>query len=222
MVHADSTTARKTRRGTAEIRRLVLSAAHDLFATQGYHGTKTREIAERAGVAEPVIFRNFGSKAELFKIAVVGPFSTFIEQWAQDWRAEPLMLADPESITRSYVEGFYGLVEEHRELLVTLFAARVKGGDELLAEVSDAVVEHFTSSLTVMRDLLLDHGGVRDWRGVDSPVTVAVAIGAVMSILMLDDWIYVRGEPRPSREREMEEITQLLLHGVAHRGSSNA
>lgn len=217
MDDTDMTTPRQVRRGPAEIRSLVLRAAHDLFTERGYHGTKTREIAARARVAEPVIFRNFASKAEIFEQSILAPFSSFVTDWAASWRTEPLVSADPSEITRTFVKGFYELVLEHRELLRTLFAARVQGGDEALAAVAGRVVDQFAESLSTMRNLLLDHGGAREWAGIDAPVTVAVAVGSVLSLVVLDDWVFVQGERRPGRDRQVEELTQMLLHGVAHR-----
>ena len=79
----------RTRRPSAEVRRLILDAAHDLFASNGYRGTSTREIADRAGVAEVLLFRNFGSKAELYSTAVVLPLTEFLNEWIEsstwDW-----------------------------------------------------------------------------------------------------------------------------------------
>jgi AcrR family transcriptional regulator len=54
-------------RFTAADRRLqILETATGIFALQGYGGTTTREIAERAGVNEAIIFRHFPSKEELY------------------------------------------------------------------------------------------------------------------------------------------------------------
>ncbi len=210
---------RRGRRAPVEVRDLVLGAAHTLFTSQGYHGTKTRQIADRAGVGESVVFRNFGSKAELFEVVILKPFGDFLEQWAASWSREPLGSADPEEIARSFVKGFYGIASEHRELLMTLMTAQVKGADEALASVADAVSSHFAESLKVMRRMILEHGGARHWQGIDPPATVAVAVGSVLSMVILDDWIFPRGERRPGRARQIEELTQMLLHGVAHRSA---
>ncbi len=48
-------------------REKILRAAFDLFAEKGYAGATTREIAQRAGVNEVTIFRQFGSKEILFQ-----------------------------------------------------------------------------------------------------------------------------------------------------------
>jgi AcrR family transcriptional regulator len=59
------------RRMSADERRgEVLQAAAVAFAEGGYRGTRTEDVARRAGISQPYIFRLFGSKQELF-IAVV-------------------------------------------------------------------------------------------------------------------------------------------------------
>jgi AcrR family transcriptional regulator len=54
-------------RQTAEERRgAVLEAARYEFARHGLHGASTDEIARRAGISQPYLFRLFGSKKALF------------------------------------------------------------------------------------------------------------------------------------------------------------
>jgi AcrR family transcriptional regulator len=50
----------------ADRRRQIMEVAMQLFAQQGFQGTTTREIADRARVNEALIFRHFGSKEELY------------------------------------------------------------------------------------------------------------------------------------------------------------
>lgn len=198
------------------MRNLVLKAAHKLFTARGYHGTTTKQIAEEAGVGEPVIFRNFGTKAGLFEEAVLKPFTEFIDEWASSWdRRTPS--TDPELIVRSFVRGIYGHVQEHRELLRTLMAARVQGGEKVLDRIAADVSQQYADALRVMRRVVLEQGAARDYKRIDPPVTVAVAAGAVMSVLLLDDWLFPNHERRPSKARQIEELTQMLLHGIAHR-----
>ncbi len=57
-------------RKTAEARRDdILDAAFTEFAERGLHGASTDEIARRAGISQPYVFRLFGSKKDLFKAA---------------------------------------------------------------------------------------------------------------------------------------------------------
>lgn len=59
-----------TTRHTAEERReSILDAALIEFAERGLHGTSTEDIAKRAGISQPYVFRLFGSKKQLFAAA---------------------------------------------------------------------------------------------------------------------------------------------------------
>jgi TetR/AcrR family transcriptional regulator len=56
---------------TSEQRRIkIVEAALDMFAQKGYAGTRTREIAEAAGISETLIFQHFKSKEELYRAAL--------------------------------------------------------------------------------------------------------------------------------------------------------
>jgi TetR/AcrR family transcriptional regulator, cholesterol catabolism regulator len=44
----------------------IVSAAAQLFARQGYHGTSTREIARLADISENTLFRHFDHKEDIF------------------------------------------------------------------------------------------------------------------------------------------------------------
>src|SRR5215470_7195968 len=57
-----------TPRSTAAARRdEVLDAAMIEFAEHGFEGASTEDIARRAGISQPYLFRLFGTKKELFK-----------------------------------------------------------------------------------------------------------------------------------------------------------
>lgn len=54
----------------------ILSAALKVLADAGVHGTTTRAIADVAGVNEVTLFRRFGTKAELLRLAITHRFQT--------------------------------------------------------------------------------------------------------------------------------------------------
>ena len=59
--------ATATTRQTAEERReSILDAATIEFAAKGLHGTSTEDVAKRAGISQPYVFRLFGTKQKLF------------------------------------------------------------------------------------------------------------------------------------------------------------
>lgn len=207
------------RRAPAEVQHLILRAAGRLFSAKGYHGTTTREIADEAGVRESMIFRNFGSKAELFETVVVAPFTDFVNTWSSTWGNKKATSSDAETITRAFVKGFYTVIAEHRDLLQTLLAARFKGGDPALAEIADRVIGDLAQGLTMVRDVMHDVGAVIDLRDADTPLTVAIAAGSILSLILLDDWVFPAEDRRPGKARQIEELTQMLLYGVSQPGA---
>ena len=62
---------RRQRMPAAERRELVLEAAMTDFAANGLAGTSTEDVARRAGISQPYLFRLFPTKKALF-IALVG------------------------------------------------------------------------------------------------------------------------------------------------------
>jgi AcrR family transcriptional regulator len=58
--------ATRTRHTAEERRAEILDAARYEFAERGLHGTSTEDIARRAGISQPYVFRLFGTKKDLF------------------------------------------------------------------------------------------------------------------------------------------------------------
>ncbi|MGZ4290030.1 MAG: TetR/AcrR family transcriptional regulator [Gaiellaceae bacterium] len=65
------TTERKSKEARREE---ILDAAMEVFAERGLHGASTEEIARRAGISQPYVFRLFGTKKELYKTVVARCF----------------------------------------------------------------------------------------------------------------------------------------------------
>ena len=66
---------RGTTRLTADDRRLaILDNAELVFVKNGFQSTSTREIAEACGVTEPVLYRHFKGKEDLFLSVVARMF----------------------------------------------------------------------------------------------------------------------------------------------------
>jgi AcrR family transcriptional regulator len=59
-------TATATRQTADERRVSILDAATVEFAAKGLHGTSTDDVAKRAGISQPYVFRLFGTKKQLF------------------------------------------------------------------------------------------------------------------------------------------------------------
>jgi AcrR family transcriptional regulator len=71
-----------TTRKTRDVRRdEVLDAALEEFAGLGLHGASTEDIARRAGISQPYVFRLFATKKELFSAVAARCFRETLEMF---------------------------------------------------------------------------------------------------------------------------------------------
>ena len=202
-----------TRRPRGEPRRLLLDAARDLFARQDYRSTTTREIAEAAGVAEHLLFRNFGTKAALFHEALVVPFTTFVDHFSETWKRVVPEETDERDLAGQFVGQLYDLFVDHRGLVMTLSASEALSEEELtetgIAEVSGAlaILGQISAEGRATRGMPSSHPDL----AAHSTVAMIAGMAAFSSSFF--------GPEQPPREVIVEELTQAALHGFLHRGS---
>ena len=75
----DPTPRRLTR---AERQASILLATRGLFCEVGFSGARTQELAERAGITEAFLYRQFSSKEELYEAAIEAPLERAVAELA--------------------------------------------------------------------------------------------------------------------------------------------
>jgi AcrR family transcriptional regulator len=188
----------------------LLDAARDLFARQDYRSTTTREIAEAAGVAEHLLFRHFGSKAALFREALVVPFTTFVDDFSEMWRSlDPA--SDEEEVAGQFVGQLYDLFVEHRGLVMTLWVSESMSEDELV----DAGIADITRALAVLGRIGAEGMDIRGMRASRSDLVARSTVAMIAGMAAFRSTYF--GAKRPSRKAIVDELTQAVLHGFLHR-----
>lgn len=95
-----STTAPQ-RLPAAERRQAILEAALRVFSNSSYDGATTAEIAREAGVSEPILYRHFASKRELYVACLEEGWSRFRAAIEDALAAEPDPSRWPATIPRA-------------------------------------------------------------------------------------------------------------------------
>ncbi len=203
--------ARVTRRPRGAPQRLLLDAARDLFARQDYRSTTTREIAEAAGVTEHLLFRHFGSKAALFREALVLPFTTFVEEFGRTWRAVVPEETDEDELARHFVGQLYDVFADHRGLVVTLLTS--DGLSE--EETADAGIADIRQALAMLGQISAEGMDMRGMRSSHPNLAAYSTVAMIAGMAALRSAYF--GAKQPSREAVVEELTQAILHGFLHR-----
>ena len=82
------TEAARVRMPARERRAAVLETACRVFSRGTYHGTTTAEIARAAGVTEPILYRHFSSKRDLYLACIEELWNRTRARWEEAIAAE--------------------------------------------------------------------------------------------------------------------------------------
>jgi AcrR family transcriptional regulator len=109
-----------------ERRATVMRAATGVFAARGYYGTTTAEVADRAGVSQPYLYRLYPDKESLF-VAVVEHCGTRILECLAEG-ASHVRSGDPEAVLFAMGDEYARMVADRD--LVMLFMQAVSAARE--------------------------------------------------------------------------------------------
>jgi AcrR family transcriptional regulator len=201
---------RASRRAPGEVRELVLESARELFSSHGYPSTSTKRIAERAGVAEALLFRHFGSKAQLFREAVVDPLVRVLHDYADQWLSYegPHEARQP---VRSFIDTFFGALSDRRGFAMALTAAS-NYFDDVVEDAGAALAD----VLRAIEMVLVQEARTFGYERLNPPVTARVGMGSVLGSAVFRGWVFGTA-PSISDERITTELEQMMIHGVRGR-----
>ena len=113
---------------TADARRqAVLDTACRVFSRSSYRGATTAEIAREAGISEPILYRHFGSKRDLY-------LACLDEAWAA-FRAESerAIAADPAKCLGAIADAYMAKGKRLRVVDLWIQALTVAPEDKVIA-----------------------------------------------------------------------------------------
>ena len=119
----------RRRLSAEERRRAILTAAQDVFAVRGYHGSSIDEIAQAAGISKALIYEHFPSKKDLH----VSLLDMHVQELFDRLAANAATEEPGEIRLRNGLDAFFGWVEDHRGAFRMVFR------DAADPEVSDVV-----------------------------------------------------------------------------------
>jgi AcrR family transcriptional regulator len=136
--------ARNPRMGRDERRAQVLRIAQDLFATEGFHHVSMDDIADRAQVSKPVLYRHFPSKLDLY-LAVVdqcgADLLAAVESAVEPIEQGPVHRGDGRAVVSAVVRAYIMFVEVAGESSALLFESDVTHDADVRARVEHASFE---------------------------------------------------------------------------------
>ena len=115
----------RTRLSADACRQAVLDSACRAFSRSSYRGATTAEIAREAGITEPILYRHFGSKRDLYLACLDETWRGFRES------AEKALADDPERCLGAIADAY--MAKKSKLRLVDLWI-------QALTEASDDAV----------------------------------------------------------------------------------
>ena len=148
-------TTKTLREGSTQKRAAILTAARELFLSDGFDRTSVDAVAARAGVSKRTVYDYFGDKQTLLQAVVDGvgqSLITTIGRILDDTLAEPTEAIDLEdvlvTVARRIATDMLGSAEYAtlQRLVRTQFGHLPNGGENSMADAPDeALAERFAA-----------------------------------------------------------------------------
>jgi len=188
-----------------ETRTRILQAAGRLFASRGYDGTSTRDLAERAGVAEGTLFRHFpNKKAILIEIATQG--------WVEvltDLLTELSEMGSYKAVSQVMRRRMLNLHQNADVMRVCFMEAQFH--PELRDRIQVEVIDKMMDVAEAFFQTAMDRGIYRKM----SPKVVARVFVGMFAIAGFSQETIMQGDSSPLAMKEMAEgIADIFLNGV--------
>ena len=188
-----------TRLPAAERRQAIVDTALRVFSEGSYRGTTTAEIAREAGVSEPILYRHFASKRELYLAAIEEAWTRLRTKWEDEMAAEPDPNAWIPIMAKSYV-----CLRDAKPIVSDLWMqAVVEAGDD--EEVRKFLKRHMREVHGFMADVIRrvqEAGVVNQDRDPEAEAWISLAggllgtIGRRVGLLKESDFESIRASRR--------------------------
>lgn len=188
------------RMAAAERREQLLDVAADLFASQGYARTTTAQLAKAAGVTEPIIYRHFASKRDLFVALIERTGEQTLTQWEADLAEE----ADPADRVGRLISDNPMVTDPGRTLYRVFLQAITEVEDDEIRSAVDVHIKALHRFIQRELEEAQKSGRVREIFSAELLAWVMIDLGlgyGVLSAMKI---------PGHSRDSSGEHVRQLL------------
>jgi AcrR family transcriptional regulator len=169
-----------TRLPAAERRAAVVETACRIFAKGSYHGSTTAQIARELGVTEPVLYRHFASKRELYIACLDEVWEQVRELWEKAVASEP----DPSNWIKAIGKAYLEARASARIVLVDLWIqALTEAADD--PEIRKALREQVREVHEFVADIIRRSqaaGGIVPGRDPDAEAWIFISLGLLSTI----------------------------------------
>jgi AcrR family transcriptional regulator len=172
-------TAVRSRLSAEKRRAAVLECACQIFAKGSYHGATTAEIARAAGVTEPILYRHFSSKRDLYLSCLESAWAEIRAMWEEAIADEPDPALWVGTMGRSYLAA-----KDKRGQIATLWLnALTDANDD--PEIRRFIRRHMREVHGYVADVIRRaqaEGGIVQDRDAEAEAWIFISIGLLSTV----------------------------------------
>ncbi len=199
-----------TRLPAAKRREQLLDTAVGLFAERGYAGATTAALAEAAGVTEPIIYRHFASKKDLF-IALIDRTG---EQTLRAWEQQLSDAPDPAERLRRLIGANPMVTDQGRGLYRVIVQAMTEIKDD---DILGALQRHMAHLHEFMaREVAVAQGNGQVSRRFSPEITAWLLMHLGLGYGVLAP-LNIPGHARDGKGATVRQVIEQLMLGPGPR-----
>ena len=172
-------TAQRARLPAEERRAAVLAAASGIFCRGTYRSATTAEIAKTAGVTEPVLYRHFSSKRELYLACLEEAWRDTRELWDAALAEEP----DPSRWLHSMGRAYLATKDKRGQLAHLWLQSLTETSDD--PEIRKFLRRQLFDVHRYVADVMRraqEQGGILPNRDVEAEAWVFISLGLLGTV----------------------------------------
>jgi AcrR family transcriptional regulator len=186
----------------------ILESAIRLFAEKGFSGTTTREIAEKAGVNEALIFRYFSTKRDLYSAIIERKIS---EEPGFEYPLEAFKeTRDDWLIFKSIAIRMFDCVEKDPSFIRLLHFSALEG-HELSDMFFDTYVQYQRMLLSDYIERRISEGA---FKNVNPVLAARAFIGMVINYILVQEIFGEKKRRKIKREEVADTFVKIFLEGI--------
>jgi AcrR family transcriptional regulator len=180
----------------------IITAAHKLFAEQGYHGTSMRQIAEESGIALGGIYNHFSGKEDIFKSLIIEyhPISEVVP------KLDSIQSSSVPDTVHFAAQTIQSTLSDRGDYINLLFAELIEFKGE---HINTVFSEIFPRAVDTARKLL----GDKELRSKNIPLMFMLFLAMMFGFFIINRFISKRLVGK-FIQLDLNEVVDIYLFGI--------
>lgn len=191
-------------------KRSAMLSALELFSKQGYDGTSTMAIAQRAGISQATIFKYFKTKDDLLQAILEPMIKNLLPEYREDFLADIPETTTLRQTVRFLIRDRYAFLKQNKEV-VMIFFTQVMTNSDTRTTFNHFISETASMFIDYVYDTLKKSG---DLQAGLTPAAVLRTIAGQLMIYFLQRQI-VLPDMTVDEDADLQTIEDLIVRALS-------